>query len=180
MTGAALLLALTPLTPVCIRADEAENKAVKVIEKMGGTITRDKKAKDKPIVGVDLDNTIMTDAGLKHLVGLKQLRELYLRTTQVTDAGLKHLAGLKYLQTLALDETKVTDAGLKHLAALKQLRVLNLSDTELTDAGLKELAGFKQLRKLYLSGTEVTDKGKADLKKSLPKLKILDFASSFE
>src|SRR5262249_12689304 len=132
MTGAALVLALAA---VSIRADEAEDKAVEAIRKVGGRITRDEKAKGEPIVGVDFDNTGIRDVALKHLAGFKQLRELYLSGTEVTDAGLKELAGFKQLQTLALGETNVTDVGLKELAGFKQLRVLNLSGTEVTDAG---------------------------------------------
>ena len=63
LTGAALLLALVPWTAVSIRADEAEDKAVKAIEKLGGRITRDEKAKDKPTVNVNLTDTNMTDGG---------------------------------------------------------------------------------------------------------------------
>ena len=37
----------------------------------------------------------MTNAGLKHLAGLKQLRRLFLYYNKVTDAGLEHLTGLK-------------------------------------------------------------------------------------
>jgi hypothetical protein len=43
-----------------------------------------------------------------------------------------------------------------------------------TDAGLKTLAGLPKLQWLYLAGTKVTDRGAADLKKALPKLKIID------
>jgi hypothetical protein len=146
LTAAALLLALAPWTVVCLRADEAEDKAVKAIKKLHAIITRDEKAKDKPIVSVDLRATQVTDAGLKHLAGLKQLRTLLLFGPEVTDAGLKHLAGLKQLRELDLSGTKVTDAGLKHLARLKQLQELGLGYTKVTDAGLKELAGLNQLQ----------------------------------
>ena len=57
----------------------------------------------------------------------------------MTDAGLKELAPLTQLRTLDLNETGVTDAGLKELAPLTQLRTLDLSETGVTDAGLKEL-----------------------------------------
>jgi hypothetical protein len=87
LTRAVLLLALAPWTAVCIWADEAEDKAVKAIQELGGRITRDKTAKGKPIVGVDLGYTKVTDAGLKHLAGVKQLLSLDLRATQVTDKG---------------------------------------------------------------------------------------------
>ena len=111
LIGAALLLALVPWSAVFTRADEAEEKAVKAIEKLGGRIARDMKAKDKPIVSVHLSFTQVTDAGLKDLAGLKQLQTLDLFGTQVTDAGLKHLAGLKRLRTLVLGSTQVTGKG---------------------------------------------------------------------
>jgi hypothetical protein len=124
-TGAALLLAFAPWMAVSIRADEAEDKAVKFIKKLDGRILRDEKAKDNPIVGVGLGRTKVTDAGLKHLAGLKQLQLLVLTNTNVTDAGLKHLAGLKQLRFLNLSGTKVTDKGKTDLnKALPKLVIL--------------------------------------------------------
>jgi hypothetical protein len=55
------------------------------------------------------------DAGLAHLKGLTELRELNLRSTKVTDAGLAHLRGLTGLRKLDLRHTKVTAAGVQDL-----------------------------------------------------------------
>jgi hypothetical protein len=57
----------------------------------------------------------VTDAGLKELKDLQQLRSLSLGDTQVTDAGLKELKGLKRLFLLYLANTRVTDAGVADL-----------------------------------------------------------------
>ena len=57
----------------------------------------------------------VTDAGVKHLHGLTQLRTLWLNHTRVTDAGLEHLKGLSQLQELFLDERGVTDTGVMKL-----------------------------------------------------------------
>jgi hypothetical protein len=57
----------------------------------------------------------VTDAGLKHLRGLKSLRLLDLTRSRVTDAGLKHLRGLTNLECLILNDTQVTDAGRRAL-----------------------------------------------------------------
>src|SRR5262249_10914831 len=135
-TATMLVLALATCMTVSVRADEAEDKAVKNIEKMGGIITRDEKAKGKPIVTVGITRDNVTDALLKHLAGLKTLQTLDLSFTKVTDAGLKHLAGLKELLAVGLRGTKVTDAGLKELAGLKKLQTLGLAVTKVTDAGL--------------------------------------------
>src|SRR5262249_15392151 len=116
-TGAGLVLILLAMTcgPYFAHADEAEDAAVKVIQDLGGRITRDEKARNKPIVGADLTFTKVTGAGLKELAGLKQLQRLYLESTKVTDAGLKELAPLTHLQWLHLENTKVTDAGANNL-----------------------------------------------------------------
>ena len=71
--------------------DDAEDKAVAFVEKLGGTVTRDDKAPSKPIIGVQLSNTYVTDAGLKELAPLKNLTWLSLGGTKVTDEGLKEL-----------------------------------------------------------------------------------------
>ena len=73
------------------RADDAEDKAVAFVEKLGGEVTRDKKAPGKPVIAVTLSGTEVTDAGLKELAALKNLTTLHLGHTQVTDAGLKEL-----------------------------------------------------------------------------------------
>jgi hypothetical protein len=64
---------------------------------------------------LDLGATRVTDAGLKGLAGLTQLKNLYLQDTNVTDDGLKYLRGLKQLQSLDLNGTKVTARGIQEL-----------------------------------------------------------------
>jgi hypothetical protein len=97
------------------RADEAEDKAVAFVEKLGGKVFRDEKAAGRPVVMVLLANTKVTNAGLKELAMLKKLASLNLAKTQVTDAGLKELTALKNLTVLYLGGTKVTDTGAQEL-----------------------------------------------------------------
>ena len=87
----------------------------------------------KSLEFVLINDTKVTDAGLKHLKGLTKLERLYLSDTKVTDAGLMHLTGLTKLKTLSLRNTKVTDAGLEHLKGLTELQTLELNSTEVTD-----------------------------------------------
>jgi Leucine-rich repeat (LRR) protein len=172
-----------PGPPRLVSADES----VKAVEKLGGSIFRDERAAGKPVMEVHLSTRNVTDADLKDLAGLTDMKKLYLNATKVTDAGLKDLAPLKALQKLSLASTKVTDAGLKELAPLQELRqldleatlvqgpglkdlaglkrleVLNLSRAKLSDAGLKEVAGLKGLTKLELSLNALTDAGLKDL-----------------
>jgi hypothetical protein len=101
------------------------------------------------------------------------LQTLDLSDTGVTDAGLKHLAGLTALQELILWTAGVTDAGLKELKGLKDLRVLALRGPQVTDAGLVHLKGLKKLERLTLSGTRVTDAGVKAIKEAIPGLKVV-------
>jgi internalin A len=121
-------------------------------------------------------NPEITGAGLKHLAPLEKLEELDLGRTRVGDAGLKELAPFQELRSLNLWIALVTDAGLKNLAPLKELQSLNLSNNQVTDAGLKELAPFEDLRSLDLSGTTVTDAGLKEVArhKGLQSLGLMD------
>ncbi len=121
-------------------------------------------------------NPKITGAGLKHLAPLEKLEELDLGRTSVGDAGLKELAPFQELRSLNLWIALVTDAGLKDLAPLKELQSLNLSNNHVTDAGLKELAPFEDLRSLDLSGTPVTDAGLKEVArhKGLQSLGLMD------
>ena len=168
-------------SPIAARADDAEDKAFKFVEGLGGKVTRDEKLPGKPVVGVNLDGTKMTDAGLKELAPLKNLTTLNLGNTQVTGVGLKELAPLKNLTTLNLNSTRVTDAGLIELFAFKNLAILDLGNMRevidpkvgdkdyrgegkgVTDTGLKEIAKLTSLTTLTLSYTKVSDAGLKEL-----------------
>src|SRR4051794_41001541 len=101
-SGAVLAVVL-----LCGVARADETAAVKMVEKYRGEIERDEKQPNRPVIGVDL------------------------RGSQVTDAGLKELKELKQLQWLALDGCReLTDAGLKELKELKQLTKLDLRRTQ--------------------------------------------------
>ena len=89
---------------------------------------------------LDLGGTKITDAGMVHLTGLKNLRDLVLWDTEITDAGLDQLKGLKRLEILNLNGTKVTSSGIIRLKELKNLRGLELSETKIGDADLAFLA----------------------------------------
>jgi hypothetical protein len=125
------------------------------------------------VVEVEFGSASVTDAGFGRLTKeFTQLRELHLDGTPITDAGLKHLEGLRQLQILELEYMRVTDAGLEHLEGLRQLQGLGLEYTQVTDAGLEHLKGLKQLQTLGLTGTKVTDEGVARLQHALPKCMI--------
>ncbi len=88
---------------------------------------------------LDLSESDLNDAGLEHIAGLIELRDLSLVGTQVTDAGLVHLKRLPRLEHLDLSGTKVTDAGLVHLRKMRHLQWLQLNFTQVTDEGAEKL-----------------------------------------
>jgi uncharacterized protein YjbI with pentapeptide repeats len=140
--------------------------AVGAIKELGGQVFFDEKNPGKPLVGVDLSQSKVTDAGLVDLMGMTNLQRLDLRETKVTDAGLVHLKGLTSLQLLNLSDTKVTDAKVTD-AKVTDAKVTDakVTDAKVTDAGLEHLKRLTSLHTLYLNGTEVTDTGLDDLKR---------------
>ncbi|MEO8127255.1 MAG: amidohydrolase family protein [Bryobacteraceae bacterium] len=146
------------------------------IEEMRLTMTRIKGPGLAPFVNLrdlDLNDTPMTDDGMKALAGMKHLQRLSVRDTFVGDEGLKQIAGLTELVALDLSGTKVTDAGLSQLKRLTKLQKLNLLGTKATDEGLSVLAGMPDLQELNLYRTETTNSGLSKLH-TLKKLSALD------
>ena len=146
------------------------------------------------VTRLEVIDTEITDAGLKHLEGLSSLTHLDLSQNEITDAGLEHLEGLSNLEWLHLGYTHITDAGLEHLQGLTNLELLDLCDTQvtdhglerlnslgalylghthITDAGLKHLEGMSSLKSLYLKSTQVTPEGVKKLQEALPDCEIV-------
>jgi hypothetical protein len=140
-------------------------RALGEIQKAGGLYRREERGHPRPVIGIDLDATVVYDSGEVRVRG------------PVTDATLLAVAQLGQLQELSLDGAHVTDAGLAKLRRLKKLRRLNLSRTPLTDAGLGFLKGLPDLRTLDLRGTRVTAAGVKQLRFALPAAEILTDAS---
>jgi len=89
------------LTVAAVRADDMANEdnAVETITKLGGTVTRDEEAAGKPVIGVSLERTLVTNQGLKELKAFKHLQSLNLNRCYrvpggpfgVTPTGVKEL-----------------------------------------------------------------------------------------
>ena len=84
------------------RADEPEDRVLRIVKELGGTAYHDELAPGRPLVAVHLAHRKVTDMHLKALAPA--------------------LAALEHLHTLELCHTPVTDAGLKEIARLKQLQ----------------------------------------------------------
>ncbi len=126
---------------------EAENDAVRQIEKLGGTYERNS---DGNVVVVELKHQQQKTPDFGWLRNLPHLQRLYLQYSQITDASLVNLQDLKNLQRLSLHGTPITPEGLKYLSALSNLEALDLGETSNNHNGLVHLRGLTKLRELNL------------------------------
>ncbi|HVT38842.1 MAG TPA: hypothetical protein VHE78_07350 [Gemmatimonadaceae bacterium] len=100
----------------------------------------------------------LTDAGVRHLARMPQLRHLDLSGTQVTDRGLEVLRELPALESISLSWTGVTDAAVVHLRDCQHLQRVDLSGTNTGDGAIKALTEMSTLCH-FRSGALVTDAG---------------------
>lgn len=132
--------------------------------------------------GLNICRCDFTDAGLKHIGKLDNLRDLVLDqigfVPPIADAGLKYLATLHHLEALGISNTRITDAGLAHLKTLPHLRKLGLSHTDITDEGLQHLGEMRQLTDLSLANTKVTNIGMKHLR-GLKHLQALGLTNTY-
>ena len=106
---------------------------------------------------------------------IAHLDDLNLNETRISGAGLKYLVGLKKLGYLHLDFTQITDANLNLIGSMKQLHILDLQGTPITDAGLKHLAGLAGLDFIDLRHTHVTKVGISAVRSAWrPKCEVLN------
>jgi len=143
----------------------AEAKAVALVQKLGGRLTRKLGRVDGPVIVINLAQTNVSDDDLALLAPLANLRELDLTFARITDAGLAHLKGMTSLRSLKLGQVPVTDAGLAHLKGMTKMVVLDLTGLpRITDQGLAELKGLTRLQFLRFSLARVTGTGLVHLK----------------
>src|SRR5262249_41914234 len=143
-------------------ADErsaGEQKAIEVVQKLGGKITLDQDAPGKPVVAVDFRNSNVRDSDLPCLKAFPRLQKLDLSDCPLVQGlALRPLKDLKELKELHLPVTGLNEARPGDLAALQGLQTLHLARAPVTDAVLKELTEIKSLQTLDVGGCEmVTD-----------------------
>ncbi len=124
----------------------------------------------------------MTDEGSVYLGHLSSLHAVTL-PEGITDAGLIHLRGLTNLREVRLLYTHVLGPGLVHLTNLPNLErlgpsasieELDLDQTSITDASLPILKRFLRLKTLYVRDTKLSIGGIDKLLRAMPALTIYD------
>jgi hypothetical protein len=119
----------------------------------------------------------LTDATIVHLAGLKELETLGTDGAQLTDAGLKHLTALTNLRSasffhLSFRMEGLTGTGLGHLKDCPKLEKLTVAGMSMGDAGFAAISTITQLRELRTWHTYQTEAGNAQIAK-LPNLTSL-------
>ncbi len=112
----------------------------------------------------------LTDETLAHLAGLTALEELGTDGIQVTDAGLKHLAALPNLRSasffhIAYPDKGFTGAGFAAFKTLPKLERLTVAGTPFNDLGMAAVAGLTQLKEFRTWHTFQTQAGNEHLLK---------------
>ena len=125
----------------------------------------------------------LTDAGLKHVGQLHNLRWLKMGTERIRGPGLAELANLPRLERLCLcssfqSQTQISDRHIKYMEGLTQLKSLTLwgsTCNSLTDASLASISKLTNLQELHLirTGPKFTSAGLAHLRR-LKHLRKLD------
>lgn len=119
-----------------------------------------------------LVGTAISDEGCTTLGKLTDLESLDLRATFIGDEGLKKIESLKNLKSLRVAQTWISDEGMKSVGKLPSLVALDIRHTDITDEGLQLLSEVSTLRRIRATGSRVTLGGIAQLKKSIPNLKV--------
>ena len=91
---------VNPKQEAAAAKDPRQAGAIAEIQRLGGKVTVDEKSPDKPVIGVSLRHSEVTDAGLEVPQRIASTPMPDMDHTQVTDAGLASLAGLTNLQLL--------------------------------------------------------------------------------
>ncbi len=97
-----------------------------------------------------LEDTRVSDEGMRSLASLSKLRELSLSDSRITSRGVEFLQDLENLEELELDGTDVDDDALRVLGKIKSLERLCLYETNITETGVAYLAKLPHLRSLAL------------------------------
>ena len=97
----------------------------------------------------------LDDESFKQIGKMKCLKSLYVyQARQVTDKGIAHLAGLKDMTNLHITSTKMTDKSFSVFGEMESLSVLFLYGNYITDEGIQQLSPLKALVRLNVCGKQ--------------------------
>ncbi|MEI8097900.1 MAG: c-type cytochrome domain-containing protein [Sediminibacterium sp.] len=117
----------------------------------------------------------LNDADLELLFNAaSQTVWLILDETKLTDLGIKKLLKFNNLKRLSLKNTKATNQSISAINQLTHLEYLNIVGTSINDAGLLSIKCNKQFKKIYCWRSGITEKGIEKFKQLYPNV-VVDF-----
>ena len=137
--------------------NKAPNELHLIPEKVGRFNYRDSEIDDeflfwitlriKIIDQLDLDNTLITNEGVKHLSKMEAIRELRFKGCRGINNGcMKYLNKITSLELLHLGSTTIDLDDVKELSSLQNLKLLLVSSSE-SEAAIKEKVAV--LKKIF-------------------------------
>jgi len=120
-----------------------------------------------------LQSTQVDNDSLKHVARINRLKTLYMFNVEnISDEGVTHLAGSKNLESILLTNASITDDSLETFATMPNLKELTLQFNRFSDNGIKHLLPLKnKLETLAVCGPEIRRESNWTLKdiQNLPK-----------
>ncbi|MCH5375535.1 MAG: hypothetical protein JJ992_16315, partial [Planctomycetes bacterium] len=116
-------------------------------------------AEAEGLTSLSMFNTLINDAGIAQLSGLKSLKAIDLRVSPlITDQAMETLAAMPELRAVRLSGVNVTDAGIETLLSLPRLSELDIRNCRgVTKKGIEQIGHKKSLRVLKIGGPKVDD-----------------------
>lgn len=116
-------------------------------------------AEQTGLQSLSVQATLIDDAGIAQLAGLKFLKVIDLRLCSlITDKALETLSTMPQLRAVRVSGTNVTDAGIAALLKLPNLSELDLRNCRgVTKAAIEKLADKKSLSMLKIGGEKIDD-----------------------
>jgi uncharacterized membrane protein len=111
----------------------------------------------RQVVSVDLGNSAVKDNDLKDVAQFTHVQKLYLQNSDVSDEGVKLLKDLKFLEVLNLSGTKITNKTLEEVATWKSLRKLYLYNTNIDEKTVLAFKAAKQQLEVFNSQIDLSD-----------------------
>ena len=104
-----------------------------------------------------LEGCVVSDGDTKLIGAARGLRDLVIHASELSDAGVRHLRNLTELRTLELDCSTFPRASIDVVSGFAHLESLSLHGCVGVGDCLADLAGCEQLRMLWLSATELAE-----------------------
>jgi hypothetical protein len=127
---------------------------------------------DRTVIVVSLSGHPVDDRICKSLPKCRNLKRLYLDETGLTDVGMKQVGKLARLERLSVSNTSISDFGIRQIQGLERLQELNVSQTGITDQAVTALIRLGSLRRLVIFDTKISQSGVQRLRRACPSLDI--------